>query len=825
MHELERMVLKDWGRLDPQDVDVKGAVAILGPTGAGKSTIVDALQVAVTGASSTYYDLNKSTGGQNARSIRDYCLGADDHISPGRPLREAAETVIALAFRDRTSGEPTTIGLLLAADEADARHVVRARFVAPGLSLSLAQLVEDRPDGRRIVPSNARIVERLKQLCPALQMHSTATSYVDHYLVAMRRKGAAPDARQVLRNFRESIAFEPIDNPTRFVRRHILEQEDVDVDAIKDSIGRYRFLEEEVRRRERQLEEIAEARRRLQTWALHTVSHNALRFQAAHAERKRWDLVIDRVEAQRAEVAVAVERERIAERRALDQIRALEEDELRLRRLLAEAPGAGRTAGLDAEQRGAEAARNSARGEAARRIAQLGRLALLDQRRTSVPIHLHDALDAAIDLSARTRGRTPDALAVQDADLALLEHRALPLLSAATSLRQQAEAATADVVGLRGRLQALEENLRGASDGLMLSTHVRTLRDLLDREGIASTALPDIVDVTDPSWAMALEMLLGAHREALIVPAARVAEAFGILYRNRHQGGLHNCRLVDLRKTARWRSSLPQGSIASIVKTGSDDARAYIERQVGRYVRAETERDLEAMDMAVTKRGKTTQGMALRVYRDMVPLFGKTAQAEATRRARAEVLEISDELARRLHDKDALEAAVAAIAAAGEEPADMLASSLGRLADAEAELRSIGQARVASRSPEAVALSGQIADLQRDVRGHREDIAEDIAPKLKDLREQDTRLQVEAATAGLARTKASDEEARLEAAEADGVVARILPLIAAEDTVEKARSRVAIAIELGSAGRDPAAVLADLAAQARRGAAAAHRGG
>ena len=37
MHELQRIILKDWGRLDPQDIEVRGTVAILGPTGAGRA--------------------------------------------------------------------------------------------------------------------------------------------------------------------------------------------------------------------------------------------------------------------------------------------------------------------------------------------------------------------------------------------------------------------------------------------------------------------------------------------------------------------------------------------------------------------------------------------------------------------------------------------------------------------------------------------------------------------------------------------------------------------------------------------------------------------
>lgn len=232
------------GRLDPQDVDVRGAVAILGLTGAGKNTVVDALQVVITGADSRHCDLNKSTGGRNARSICDHRLGADDYISPGRPIRGAAEKLIALVFRDRVSGEPVTIGLLLFADEADARHAVRRRFVAPGLALSIAERGRGATGRPPVHPRPRSTPGTGEAALPGRPVPLTATSYVDHHLVATRRRSATPDARQVLRNFRKSIAFEPIDDPKSFVREHILERDDVDVDALKGSIERYRYLKQ-----------------------------------------------------------------------------------------------------------------------------------------------------------------------------------------------------------------------------------------------------------------------------------------------------------------------------------------------------------------------------------------------------------------------------------------------------------------------------------------------------------------------------------------------------------------------------------------------------
>lgn len=814
MHELQRVVLKDWGRLDPQDVDVRGAVAILGPTGAGKSTIVDALQVIVTGASSRYFDLNKSTGGHNHRTIREYCLGADDQISPGEFPRQAAETLLALVFRDRLRGEPTTIGLLLSANEADAKHEVRSRFVAPGLALSLGQLTDLRADGKTIVASNSRIIERLKGLCPAIRFHSTAMSFVEDLLLAMRSRGASPDARQVLRNFKESIAFQPIDDPTHFVRTHILEEDNIDVDGLKGSIERYRYLEQEVLRRERQLEEISEARRRLQNWAHHTLRINTLAFEVAHAERRRLDLVLGRLADRRQEIGRLIERELHLKRNHEQAIRQLEEDMLRQRGLLADAPQALQMAGLEAEFRSASEARTAARSAAQRRLSQLLRLSSLVSRQDRVPIYLGDALDAVRDLAQLARGKSVDELGRHETELVALESRAVRLVEAEQSLQQQLATVSVAVEHQKSKLDELERSLEVSGDGPLLSPPVRRFMALLAKEGISSTPLPDLVDVTESSWAMALEMLLGPNREALLVPRHQLSDAYSILYRERRE--LHYCRLVDTRKSARWqRQGIPAGSIAEIIETASDDARVFIESHVGRTVRAETDHDLEHLQHAVTRRGKTAQGMSLRVYRDLVPILGRTAQAAALEQARQEFAALSETQRSALADRDALQGALAAIAAARDDAPSALADALGRLSDAEATLRGVERSRQVLESPETAGIRAEIATLETAIKGYREEIVVEIEPQLETLRAEDTKLQVEHKTSEMRRVERLDEEEWRDALEAEDPLVGIIEFLENEEGIAAARNRVAVAAEMPAAGRDPVAVLATHVATCR----------
>ncbi|MFA6114144.1 MAG: SbcC/MukB-like Walker B domain-containing protein [Sphingomonas sp.] len=813
MYSLERLVLYNWGRLEPQDIEIRGTTAILGPTGAGKSTIVDAIQVVVTGANSRYFDLNKSTGGKNARTVRDYCLGADDHISPDGPAREVADTLVALAFRDRKTGELVSIGIIFSASRTERREEVRWRFVARNYGICLNDLTDVREGGKRFMPQAGRMVERLKERCPAIRFHNTGIAYVDDYLHAMRKHGAAPDSGQVLRNFRESIAFQPIDDPTEFVRRHILEEDFIEVEALRGSIERYRFFEQEVQRRELQLAEIGEVRRRMQVWAQHLVRRNVLEFTVAHAERRRLELVRARYEEQRTELGERLQRELQAKLRSEQAITQLQEDILRHRATMTQLPEAMHLRALDAERAAMTERQADALAAAQRRLSTLARFAGLDKHRDRVPIHLADAMKAVTELQILVRTRTVDALLAIDDDLVALERRVIALAQADGSFERQIEALNADSVDQKRRLGELEQRLAGGQTGQILSFKTVRFIALLKEQGIAAQALPDLVEISDPSWAMALEMLLGAHREALLIPAARLGDAFGLLYRERRD--YDSCRLIDTRKTAQWQSRLPERSIARVITTESEDIRAYVERQVGRFLMADSEGELEILDQAITKRGKTTQGMALRVYRDIEPILGKTAQRTALVAAREEFERLSADHAHTLGALQALMTARAAIAEGGTTDDASLALALGRMRDAASALRGIAQSRSGVATGQSTGLDEEIKALESDIAGHRDEIAQDILPLIKQLQTDEVALQVKLATTAQDHgRRVTEEEAAEERSRAEPV-ATLVAMLPEAERIEQARSRVSVAAELVPEGRDPAAQLNDLAVQAK----------
>jgi len=119
MYELVRLSFHNWYVFEALDLDVGGMIAVIGPTGAGKSAILDGVQVVITGDNHNVIDLNPSAGDKSDRTVLSYCLGQISDVDRGEPRRDRSETILALTFRHKVSGAANNIGLLLHADRGE----------------------------------------------------------------------------------------------------------------------------------------------------------------------------------------------------------------------------------------------------------------------------------------------------------------------------------------------------------------------------------------------------------------------------------------------------------------------------------------------------------------------------------------------------------------------------------------------------------------------------------------------------------------------------------------------------------------------------------
>ena len=110
MKRLRKIRLINWHRFENETIDVADSVLISGENGAGKSTILDAVQFVVTGSKANF---NKAAHEKGKRTLNTYIrckTGRED-----RPYERIGELSahIALEFYDDAKKKPFIIGTVM----------------------------------------------------------------------------------------------------------------------------------------------------------------------------------------------------------------------------------------------------------------------------------------------------------------------------------------------------------------------------------------------------------------------------------------------------------------------------------------------------------------------------------------------------------------------------------------------------------------------------------------------------------------------------------------------------------------------------------------
>ena len=763
----------------------------------------------MTGNNRRALQLNYSAGEARDRTVASYCLGKVSDVNGGEPRRPVCETTLAATFSNENS-QQVSIGLLLSVDAAEqSGEEVKSRFVVRGHGFSIRDFVERDADGNEFVPTHDTLTARMKErFGKGITFHSNSKAFVAEYLTAMRPKNT-PAPERFLRSFAVALSAKEIQDPTDFVRRFVLEPRPLDIQGVRQSIRTWNELQDEVRRLEEMLQAGRAVRARFANLASHRIGAETQTFLACHTERMLLERSIKadqikqssfeekhtRLQAEIKDIQASIDR--LIELNRRDSALAATSDEARRRQTLDEQLKTARTQIQALSRPLQEAVLAYTRGQHLKRLDSF------------LPAYARAAAAAAVELAALTSKDAPVNWADQGTEMRLMAERIRKALPAEQALRQQFESTTEEISKLRAEAAGLEAQLAAAgAGGPLLSPETIAFRAELAKRGIQAVALPDVVDVSDPDWAFALEALLGPHREALIVPDEQVDEAFEILFRNRHR--FDGCRLVNTRKTRTLNPRVPANSIAEIAVTSDPDARIFIENHVGRFQRAENQHELERMENGILRNGKSSSGLSLRVFRDRRPILGRTAQAAALETARQRLTEV----------RDALKGAQGTEQEGLENKQRLLQSGLQCLdlisaapdpARLEEDARALEDARVRAAGlvqdikniagTHSNELMEAIAERGQRIAGMREDI--DAANTAANLASKDVGAIQERINTAISRSaKLTEREAELAAKQLQERERRIIEVAGIKDTILSARERVQNLLGIEWTGRE-----------------------
>ncbi|MDP3084677.1 MAG: ATP-binding protein, partial [Rubrivivax sp.] len=256
--KLDKLVLANWGQLPPGDYEFSNMTVLTGPTGSGKSTMLDGLQTIMTAAYQGIVAYNPGQEevqagqrrGKSKRTLESFVCGAE-YAMFSRP--DGAHGYVAAVFRpgpNEGSARPFTAVVAAAArvDGSGERRMAKLErlelIIVDEDALTLGDFLKDAANSEWVAVED--IVKRLKA------KYRKVTNYESHkkdYLCALygRFRGRTTvnwdETQNAAKAWSQSIAYKPIGSVHDLVRDDILE---FDGKQLQESITRISDLMRQV---------------------------------------------------------------------------------------------------------------------------------------------------------------------------------------------------------------------------------------------------------------------------------------------------------------------------------------------------------------------------------------------------------------------------------------------------------------------------------------------------------------------------------------------------------------------------------------------------
>lgn len=635
MKQLSKIIFVNWYLFEAQEWDIRGNTALLGANGAGKSSFLDGIQLALFGGDKRYWKPNaKAPGGHHTvRNVRSYMLGitkTEEAIANHdvyKP-RESALTRIALVFEDTDTGEHTSIGVAAHVRMEDDREEYESFFVAEGLELSLDHFLTVTEDGR--FPKDIREFEkRLRKDVPQERCHifKTGTEYLEQMLISLGPTGMPPAVDKFRRSFKQSITLANLDGSVSdFVKSNILEASPVDAQRMREARNSYLFKLEAVTRIREQIERLLFIEKELKSADRDVASALSYEWCAAEAEVQRLDNRIADDEENMAENLQRFRRAKKSLRSLVQQAESQREEMTQLQVLLAKDDNQAKVAqvrkDIDAHSQAAHTDQSELK-----RCRDIIKQVINVEGKGFLGEDYLQALDALARESVDSELLWP--VNPQETDQKITD---LVRLSAGQiqSLRDAGRNLYSDSKQLEKELAELLATSDQLKQGRRpLKRNTETLQRLLEKHGIHAMPVCDVIEVSDPQWQKAIEAYLKNHVEALVVDPADALRAISVYRSNRDD--LFGAIVVNTHKVQHWNDAVRSGTAAELIEGSDPNAVKYVQRILGNLQLVDSDEELSKADRAITKDGMSAgNGSIQKMKLPASVMIGSGAIAEQT---------------------------------------------------------------------------------------------------------------------------------------------------------------------------------------------------
>ena len=308
MKKLKKILLINWLYFSKQLIEVGDVNFLTGKNGAGKSTVIDALQIVLLGETNAR-NFNQAANEKSQRTLDGYLRADMDDNSPYSRRGKDFSSYIACEFQDETEGTQFVTGVVF---DCRSDGVNQERFFIY--------------DGT--IPEHCFLAGREAMDTPSLrtflrQQYGARAKLYDtqkQYRMDMLAKWNV-HSEQVSRMLKKAVSFRPIVDIQKFITENICDIPDKpDIEAMQQNIRDYKRHEQLAQRQEEKLEKLREIARLFREMQAALDRWEQQSFLVLWAEKEELEGRIARKRNEGKDCQAGVEREESAFRQTAGQI-------------------------------------------------------------------------------------------------------------------------------------------------------------------------------------------------------------------------------------------------------------------------------------------------------------------------------------------------------------------------------------------------------------------------------------------------------------------------------------------------------------------------
>jgi len=633
MKRLTKIRLVNWHYFANETIEVDGSFLITGENSAGKSTILDAIQLVLTTNTRKF---NLAANDKSKRNLKGYvhCKVGDE--LKGYLRKEPTITYVALEFFEESKSNYFTVGVKI--DSRSIESSIDKRWFCEECEISnLSFLTGNKPSNNKQFKKGGNKIELIKGDSRAKDRFRVRFGHLEPRFFDMIPK---------------SLAFKPMDNVKDFINKFILQEKHVEIKTLRENINTLKEFEDLVNLTKEKIE------------ALEQVNNSG-----KEINEKRMSKAVNRVMLDKAKL------------NNLDnEINNLSETLNVSKATKVEKTKAGNQ--LDVELTKSEELKNeytiaAANNETNRAIDKLeSDLNNKNEKLTDLKIKFKCFLNAKTKLEGAIKFLEGQGLGLTSVEeykkifdeSSSFEDRNLALLKLDNSLKSkldeyrkkkyQVEARINDLKKEKYKCDQIIKDLNNKK--MEYPDNTVRLKNAIEKHfeqlGIDTrvSVFCELCEITDPRWQNAIEGYLNTQRFNLVIDPRYYDEALKVYHKNR--GKIHSVGLVNIKKLDQT-LKVDNQSLAYLISCKNSFAKAYANFLLNKVIRVKTISELKDYKTAITSdcmlyKNHTVKKINSRIYE--VPFFGESAFVKQLKYHNQEQVRIEQELKKGIDTNNAV---------------------------------------------------------------------------------------------------------------------------------------------------------------------------